>query len=56
MTAQRRARIIGLLGGFAAGLANALFYLARNMDNTPLWDWISVPASPWPNSSRHGPP
>ena len=40
MTSERRARIIGLIGGFVAGLAHALFYLARNMDNTPLWDWI----------------
>lgn len=40
MTPQRSARIIGLLGGFVAGLANALFYLARSMDNAPLWDWI----------------
>jgi hypothetical protein len=40
MSPQRRARIIGLLGGFAAGLANASFYLARSMDNTPLWGWI----------------
>jgi hypothetical protein len=40
MTSQRRARIIGLIGGFVAGLAHALFYLARNLDDTPLWDWI----------------
>jgi hypothetical protein len=40
MTPQRRARIIGFLGGFATGLANASFYLARNLDDTPLWDWI----------------
>ena len=40
MTPERGAHIIGLFGGFAAGLANALFFLARSMDNTPLWDWI----------------
>jgi hypothetical protein len=40
MTSEGRAHIIGLLGGFAAGLANASFYLARNLDNTPLWDWL----------------
>ena len=40
MTSERRAHIIGLLGGFVAGLANASFYLARNLDDTPLWDWI----------------
>jgi hypothetical protein len=40
MPSQRSARIIGLLGGFVAGLANALFYLARSMDNAPLWDWL----------------
>src|SRR5882672_6271413 len=40
MTSERRARIIGLLGGFVAGLANAAQFLARSMDNTPLWDWI----------------
>jgi hypothetical protein len=40
MTSQRGARIMGFLGGFAAGLANASFYLARSMDNTPVWDWI----------------
>jgi hypothetical protein len=40
MTPQRRACIVGLIGGFVAGLANASFYLARNLDNTPLWDWL----------------
>ena len=40
MASERRAHIIGLLGGFVAGLANASFYLARNLDDTPLWDWI----------------
>ena len=40
MTSERRARIIGLVGGFAAGLANASFYLARNLDDTSLWDWL----------------
>jgi hypothetical protein len=40
MTPERSARVIGLPGGFIAGLANASFYLARSMDNAPLWDWI----------------
>ena len=40
MTSEERARIVGLLGGFVAGLAIAAEFLARSMGDTPLWDWI----------------
>jgi hypothetical protein len=40
MTSQKGLCILGLLGGFVAGLALALQYLARSMDNAPLWDLV----------------